>query len=363
MLFKILSNINLSKYSPTVVSLTTCGTIGPRLSQLGIPVVSLGINRRFPNPLLFFRLVRILRRNKPVIVHCWMYHANLLGGLAARMAGVHRVAWGIRHSNFSGYRIKFSTSVVVRLGAFLSRWVPSLILFNSHRALEIHRKIGYYCSKSLVIPNGFDLKKFVPDSSVGASVKMELNLEIQTPLIGLIGRFDLQKNHLGFIEAARIVHQTRPDIHFLLAGTDVTQSNGLLRRAIEGVGLRQNFHLLGCRDDIPRLMAALDLLVSSSFTEAFSNVMGEAMACGVPCVMTDLGDAAQIIGKTGRVVKPGDMKMLAQSILELMQMPKPARRVLGQKARERIRKRFEIGKVANLHEEFYEQLLSPKTCI
>ena len=109
-------------------------------------------------------------------------------------------------------------------------------------------------------------------------------------------------------------------------------------------------------------MAALDLLVSSSFTEAFSNVMGEAMACGVPCVMTDLGDAAQIIGKTGRVVKPGDMKMLAQSILELMQMPKQARRAFGQKARQRIRNQFEIGKVAKLHEEFYEQLLLNAPC-
>src|SRR6185503_9929721 len=123
------------------------------------------------------------------------------------------------------------------------------------------------------------------------------------PLIGLVGRFDPQKDHRNFIAAAAILHRSCPDVHFLLCGDNVTWENAKLRGWIEETGLRKQYRLVGRRQDMARLTAALDIgTSSSSYGEGFPNVIGEAMSCGVPCVVTDIGDSALIVGQTGRVV-------------------------------------------------------------
>ena len=155
------------------------------------------------------------------------------------------------------------------------------------------------------------------------------------------------------------VHLSCPDAHFLLAGAGVEDNNPALRRAIKQAGVGTNTHLLGKREDISRLMAALDVLVSSSSSgEAFPNVLGEAMACGVPCVVTGVGDSAEIVGETGRVVAVGDMDGLAHNIVEILQLSYEERRAMGAKARERIRVRYNIESVVRQYEKFYESLMS-----
>ncbi len=356
MLLKLLQQLDSSRFAPTVVSLMSLGEIGPRIQALGIPVHVLGMSRGLHNPLILLRLARLLRQLNPDVVHTWMYHADLLGGLAARLAGRKRVVWCIRQSNLSKTLNKRSTLWVVQICSLLSSWVPAQIISCSTRAKDIHAEFGYAEKKLHVIPNGFDLRHYMPDAEARNSVRAELGLAVDTPLVGLIARFDSQKNHLGFIDAAAHIHAQLPDVHFVLAGTEVDSGNVALNAAIASKGLQAKMHLLGRRNDVPRLMAALDVLASSSHGEAFPNVLGEAMACGVPCVVTDVGDSSEIVGNTGRVVAAGDMAGLAHGLVEMLRLPPEIKNELGIQARARIAANYEIVHVTRLYEEFYERI-------
>lgn len=359
MLFKVLERLNRQRFAPHVISLTTLGELAPRIAALGIPVDAMGMKPGLPSPIGFFRLVRLLKRLKPDVVHTWMYHADLLGGLAARLAGVSAVGWCIRNSNLDKDKTKFSTRVVVGLCATISKWAPSRILSCSEKARQVHVACGYLAEKMLVVPNGFDLSKFRPDLDARFRVRAELGITDQTPLVGLIARFDPQKNHAGFFEAAGVLHRQMPQVHFVLAGHGIDVSNAALMQVITQEGLLNNTHVLGLRNDIPALMAALDVLASSSsYGEAFPNVLGEAMACEVPCAVTDVGDSAYIVGDTGRVVATGDMAGLAHALADILQLPTAERLALGAAARIRVATHFEIGHITRQYEDFYSDLES-----
>lgn len=357
MLHKLLQNIDRSRFQPTVISLMGKGEIGPRIEALGIPVHALGVRRGVPNPLVVFRLARLLRHLQPDVVHTWMYHADLLGGLAAWLAGCRRVIWCLRHSNLSKSENKRSTLAVVKACAWLSRWVPRQIVSCSHRARQVHAAVGYVDEKIHVIPNGFDLGRFMPDAAARVRVRTKLGLPQDAALVGVVARYDVQKNHLGFVQAAAQVLAQLPHVHFVLAGTDVDGGNAELQAAMGAhPGLAAHMHLLGRRDDVPQLMGALDVLASPSHGEAFPNVLGEAMACGVPCVVTDAGDSAEIVGSTGRVVAVGDMDGLARELVAVLRLPAHERAALGQQARARVQAEYEIGHVTRLYEAVYERV-------
>lgn len=357
MLYKIMQRIDRDKFYPFVVSLMDKGILGSRIEALGIPVIALGMERGFPSLFKFLNLIKILHKIRPDIVHTWMYHSDLIGGLAARMAGCKKVIWCIRHSNLSKNENKRSTLWVVKLCALLSKFVPTQIISCSQRANEIHAENGYVKEKLHVIPNGFDLANFQPDETRRASMRIELGLPMDVPLVGLIARFDVQKNHLGFIEAAAKVHVKMPFVHFVLAGAGVDISNVKLNSAIAEKGLPRCMHLLGRREDVPQLMASLDVLASSSHGEAFPNVLGEAMACGIPCVVTDVGDSAEIVGSTGVVVAAGDMDGLAQGLMHVLSLPLEKKKLLQEDARARVADRYEINCIVHLYETFYVRVL------
>ncbi|MFP5415180.1 MAG: glycosyltransferase [Gammaproteobacteria bacterium] len=359
MLFKVLERLDRQRFAPHVISLTTRGELASRIAALGIPVDAVDLKPSLSGLSGFFRLVRLLKRLNPDVVHTWMYHADLLGGLAARLAGAKAVAWGIRNSNLDRDKTKFSTRAVVGLCASASKWLPSRILSCSERARQVHVERGYAAEKMVVVPNGFDLSRFRPDLDARSSVRAELGITDQTPLVGLIGRFDPQKNHAGFFEAAGLLHRRMGQVHFVLAGRGVDANNATLMQIIARSGVLANTRLLGLRSDTPALMAALDVLASSSsYGEAFPNVLGEAMACGVPCVVTDVGDSAYIVGDTGRVVASGDMAGLALGLEELLALPATEKALLGERARARVAEHFEIGKVVQQYADFYEDLLA-----
>lgn len=359
MLLNLLEAIDRSRFSPVVVSLTTRGELGPRLEALGVPVHTLGLRPSGLNPLRFLRLVRLLRREKPALVHTWLYHSDLFGGLAARLAGTGKIVWGIRHADLSPTGNKRTTLGVARVCAALSSRLPSGILSCSLRAREAHAAFGYPAGKITVIPNGVDLRSFAPSPALRGAVRDELGIPPSAPLIGHVGRFHPLKNHLGFLEAARLIRRRRPDAHFLLAGAGVDMDNPELREAVSRAGLGENTQLLGLRADVPRLMAALDVLVSSSHGEAFPNVLVEAMACGVPCAATDVGDSADIVGDTGRVAAAGDMEGLAEGVVELLDLPRDDQRRLAEATRSRVENFYEIGAVVRRYEAYYRSLLSP----
>lgn len=357
MLLKMLQCMDRMRFTPHVISLTDKAEIGARIESLGIEVEALGMRPGAFSVKRWLRLVARLRALKPDLVHTWMYHADLLGGVAARVAGIPAVAWGLHNSNLDPDKSKRSTRIVMRGCALLSGRIPLRILSCSERARRIHVEAGYCSSKIVVVPNGFDLQRFQPNDEMRVSVRDELGLPRTSLLVGLIARDDPQKNHAGFIRAAALVHEALPDVQFVMAGAGIDATNATLRRAIDDAGLLEVVHMLGRRDDIPRIMASLDVVASSSHSEAFPNVLGEAMACGIPCVVTDAGDSAAIVGDTGRVVPVGDMAAFGRELLALISMPSADRRVLGFKARERVREHFEIGHVVRQYENFYLSLL------
>lgn len=355
MLRNLLSKLDRSRFAPHVVSLTGSGEIGRRIAAMGVPVLDLDLRHRPARD--FIQLVRHVRRLQPDVVQTWMYHADLLGGLAARCAGVRAIAWGIRNSTLDRDQTKLSTRLVTRLNALLSRWLPTGILSCAEAGRNVHVALGYAAEKMAVIPNGFDLSRFRPDAAARSSVRNELRLLSETTLVGIVGRFDPQKNHAGFVQAAGLLRRSRPDVHYVLVGNGLDALNDELAAAARRAEVFDAIHWLGRRDDMPRLMASLDVLASSSsFGEAFPNVLGEAMACGVPCAVTDVGDSAAIVADTGRVVPSGDMPALAAAIDDLLSMEATQRASLGLRARMRVEEHFEIGHVVRCYEDYYGRL-------
>jgi glycosyltransferase involved in cell wall biosynthesis len=357
MLLKVLERLDRNRFDPYVISLTTIGEVGAQIAALGIPVDAVGLKRGLPGPGGLFRLVGMLKRLKPDVVHTWMYHADLLGGFAARLAGVSAVGWCIRNSTLDRKTTNWKTRAVVNLCAAVSGWVPKNILSCSEAARAIHVALGYEAKKFTIVPNGFDLEKFHPDADRRRAMRSALGIETDAPIVGLIGRFDPQKNHAGFFEVARLLHGRIPMIHFVLAGQGVDKNNAALEDWTTQAGVVSNTRLLGLREDIPQLFTAMDVLVSSSsYGEAFPNVLGEAMACGVPCAVTDVGDSAYIVGDTGRVVAANDMVGLAKAVEELIDLPVADKITLGERARARVATHFEIGAIVRQYECFYGSL-------
>ena len=355
MLARLLSSVERNFVTPSVVSLTNMGEVGTSIEAGGVAVRALGISRRMPSPNALYRLRSTMREFDPDVVQCWMYHADLLGGIAARSLGIPAI-WSLRQSNLSREANSMPTLLTMQLCARLSSRVPARIVCGSEAARRAHLGIGYSGERMVVIPNGFDLSRFRPSDDDRVSVREELGLAPETMLVGLVARFDPQKDHQSFVEAAGRIHRVRPDVHFLLCGSLVTRDNTVLARWVDEAGIAPVAHLLGRRDDLPRLTTALDVAVSSSIGEGFSNTIGEAMASGVPCVVTDVGDSAAIVGESGVVVGPRDPEALAGASLRLLDMAREERARLGLEGRERIEEHFSLGAIARTYEALWSEV-------
>ena len=346
------------RFETSVISLSTIGAIGERLRASGVNVATLGMTRRSLTPGPIFRLRDMLKEAKPDIVQTWMYHADLLGGLAARWAGIPALVWSIRHSNLSVRHHRLRTVMIARACAALSRHVPDRILCCANVARLIHVHFGYVDDKMEVLPNGFDLSRFKPAPEMRQSVTREFGVPDNVPIVAMIGRFDVQKGHRLLIDAAATLRERRPQIHYLMAGQDVDDSNAALARWVNEGKLQSSVSLLGIREDIPRLLAAVDALVLPSISgEAFPNVVGEAMASAVPCIASNVGDTPFIIGDTGFIVPPGDAGALANAMDRFLSMPERERQSYGVRARQRVVENFEIGAIISRYVEFYDRVL------
>ena len=214
-------------------------------------------------------------------------------------------------------------------------------------------------SRTQVIPNGFDPTAFRPDPDSRIAFRAELGLPPDTPLVGMVARVDPQKDHRTFVAAAARLHARLPNVHFVFCGNGSEKAIAELTGWIERDGLRQVCHVLGERNDIPRVAAALDVAtLSSAFGEGFPNVLGEAMACEVPCVATDVGDSAYVLGDSGRIVPPRDPDALAGAWGELLTAGDDVRKALGQRGRRRIVDNFSISRVARSYEAAYRSVVA-----
>ncbi len=355
-LLKLLAASPALRAGARVISLRDLGTVGPRLEALGIPVWATGIRRSLPTPAAVLRLRKMVRAASPSLLQGWMYHGNL-AALAARGWLRKRVplVWNIRHSVYSLGAEKPMTAMVIRLGAMLSRW-PDRIIYNSRLAASQHEGLGYASDRTLVIPNGFDIARFFPRSDVRSPVRAELGLASDTTLVGVVGRYHPMKGHENFLRAVAVVRREFPDARFVMAGTGVTPDNRDLMEVVGALQMREAVLPLGELSDTSRLMAALDLLCLPSSSEGFPNVVGEAMACGVPCVVTDVGDAAWLVGETGIVVPPRDPAALAEGMRQLLRAPSNARVQLGAAARRRIESHFTLAAVIQQYTDIYSAL-------
>ena len=358
MLCGIASGMDGTKFQNEVVSLTGVLDLAEKMRALDVRVRTLRMKAAMPNPLLVVRLARWMRESKPDVIQTWMYHANLVGALAARLAGGVPVVWGIHHSTLDPRVDKRRTVLINRACAFLSRNFVARIVCCSEASLRIHKQLAYAAEKLEVIPNGFDLEKVKPNPAARLSVREELGIPPDTLLIGMAARFHPQKDHRNFVRAGACLHRQIPNVHFLLCGLGVTWQNSKLVEWIDEAGIRDSCHLLGARRDMARLFAAMDIATTASVSgEAFPIVIGEAMACEIPCVVTDVGDSRLIVGNTGEVVAPRDSSALAQAWRGLIEAGPELRRRLGMAARRRIEQNFALPAIVGRYQAVYEGLV------
>lgn len=359
MLYNLLKYTDRNRFEPSVISLLAEGPLSASIRDLSIHVDALNMMRKLPSPFKIMELKKNMSINNIDLVQCWMYHANLLGGIAAKLQGIPAI-WGIHHSNLDNIVNKKSTLQIIHLCAKLSPYIPQKIIYCAQKARTVHEGIGYAANKSIVIPNGFEISRFHPSQETRASLRKELGLSAESLLIGLIARFDPQKDHASFFQAANLLLEKikyAADIHFILCGTGVTDDNTAILKLIpEPLRSTNRLHLLGARLDIPRIYASLDIATLSSVGEAFPNVVGEAMACEIPCVVTDVGDAAWIVGNTGIVVPASNPAELANGWLQLIEKSAADRLLLGKRARKRIEETFDITQITDQYAAVHQDI-------
>lgn len=353
MLYKLVERSDPVRFRHVVVSLTDVGSVGQRITALGIRVYSLRMRRGVPDPRALWRLRAVLLRMRPDVLQTWLYHADLLGVLGATLVRTPLV-WNIRSTLH--HDLGHVVEVVAKLCAWLSR-VPAGVVTNSETAKVMHSQLGYRPKQWMVIPNGFDTERFSPDPAARRAVCRELGVSDDSVLIGLVARFHPMKDHQTFLRAAGLLGQRNQEPHFVLIGRGITSDNATLRESIKASGVGDCVSLLGERADLSRLTSALDIATCcSTYGESFPNVIGEAMACAVPCVVTDIGDAARIVGDTGRVIPSRDPQALASAWQELIELGPEGRRELGWRARGRIVERYSLDSVVQQYETLYERL-------
>lgn len=357
MLWKLLSRIDRARFEPFVFALSSrADGMLDRFDRIGIRCSLLGMKPRIDAVTGLFRLAQALRSLTPDIVQGWLYHGNVAATLgSALMRGRAPVLWSIRCTLPNRLsQEKWQSALTIWLGGKLSFCATKIIHNSMMGAIEHEQRLGYRAARRIVVPNGFDTDVFRPSPKARLSIRQALGLGDDTMLIGLIGRYHPMKDHANFLRAAALVARTHPHVHFLLAGEGVDLANRALTRLIEELDLRERTHLLGHCDDVHFVTAALDVACSSSsYGEGFANVIGEAMSCAVPCVVTDVSDAAHIVHDTGKVVAPRDPDALAQAFRDFLDLGPLQRRAVGMCARERVMKNFSLDAIVRQYEDVY----------
>ena len=358
MLYRLLSRHDRRRFRPTVISLMPCQgmPLEQRIAALGVEVYSLGVPPGRPTPAALLRLLKKLRALQPDLVCGWEVHGNVAVACAGYLHPRLPSVWNVRGSLGDLSTEKPATRALIRALARVSHR-PRRIIYNSLVSARQHEAIGYCAARTMYIPNGYDLDLFRPDPTAGEAVRRELALGPDTLLVGLMARYHAVKDHATFLRAARRVAELHPQAHFVLAGRGVVSSNAALFSLVRDLGLEHRVSLLGERQDLPRLTAALDIACLSSRAESSPVVIGEAMACGVPCVATDVGDLATVLGEHGRIVPRQNPEAFAQALDELLRMPLPSRRDLGAQARRQARECHNLDKTAAAFDDVHTAVL------
>jgi glycosyltransferase involved in cell wall biosynthesis len=285
---------------------------------------------------------QLIQKERPDALMCWLYHAMVVGQLAAwRVADEVPVYWNVRQSLDDMGSFSASTRTALRLTRLLSRG-PAGIVFNSSRALHLHRQFGYRNRNLVTIPNGFDFVQAAP-------------VEARRPeVFGIAGRLHAQKDYATFFAAAAQAHRSHPAIRFIVAGAGLTLDNPSVRQMIAEAGLPLGaIDLRGNVSDMAHFYRDIDALVLSSRTEGFPNVVAEAMSFGKPVISTDVGDAAVIVGDSGFIVPPGDVLALADAMGRMLALGPSEYAMLAVAAKRRVESSYPLARVAELYDSFF----------
>jgi len=352
-LLRLIRSMDRSQFVNEVVCLTGPGPVAGKIEDLGVPVYFLKMRKGLPDLRGVLKLRFMANLYRPHIVQCWMYHANLMGLTLLRPAAT---VWNIRCSDMDLSQYGGVYRLTARAGAKLSR-IPAAVVVNSDAGRRVHTTMGYHPKKWAMIPNGFDADTFRPDTDVRRRIRHELDIPPDGFVIGLIGRFDPMKGLPTFFEAADLFLRSYPETFFILAGRGISPGNPDIRKWLDPIPRKENFRLLDERDDVPQILAALDTATSSSLSEGFPNAVGEAMACGLPCVATDAGDTGQLLGGTGILVHRGSGRELCAGWNRIARLSSDERMEMGRKARRRIIGNYSQDRATREYEALYHEIL------
>lgn len=357
-----------STYENIVVSFGDEGVFGDKLREAGIVVHTLNMRPGKIGLKDLMALKRLLKMLQPDIVQTWMYHADLFGGIVARMAGFTHIVWGIRNSGASLKETSKINYYLARISAWLSRFIPQHIIVCGEQAAKIHANWGYQSDKMTVIQNGYNFEQWQPSQENRQQIRQQLGLSENTPVLGFIARWNPLKDHLSLLKAFAIAKKTYPEVVLILVGKGLEKNNETLMDLLNQYQLilGKDVLLLGMRNDVPQLMPALDIHVLSSIAEGFPNVVSESMACGVPNVVTDVGDAALIVGENGWIAQaanPEDLALKINEALAFLGEPgaslskKQAFWQLQSKVRQSVLERFSIEIMVKQYESTWAAML------
>lgn len=333
------------------------GVWGEDLKAAGVTVHELGLNSISNMPSAFYQLIKLMKSFQPDIVQTWMYHADFLGSLAARIAGYKNIVWGLHRTSLSLSDSKITTLFVMKLCALMSHWIPKKIIHVAEAGKLAHIAAGYNAERIVVIPNGFDFSALTATDEQRKTFRNNCKFVDDDLVIGCLARFHEAKGQDNFINAAAIVVKTHPKVKFLIAGTDCDASNIELNTWINEHNLQESFVLLGERHDVPACLSAMDIFCMPSRTEAFPISLGEAMAMGLPCVATNVGDTAVLAGGTVVLVPAQDAQALARGLIEVISLSEKQRNQMGQRAKERVVAEFSIEKTCQHYNEIYREIV------
>ena len=357
MLVHLLGATDRARFRPSVLSLLPPGSLAPRITALSVPVASLDMHRGLPAARHLSRLAGLARRLAPELIQGWMYHGNLAATFARWWCRRRpRLVWSVHHSIAELAREKPLTRRLIVLSARLSR-LADAIVYCSPTSARQHEALGFAAERTVIIPNGIDTELFRPDPQAAARLRRLAGVGAERPLVGMVARWHPMKNHAGLLQAAAALRRQGVELQLVLIGEGLDPGNPELAAIMQAADVRGCASLLGVRHDVPTLVPGLDLLVSpSTYGEAFSLAIGEAMAAGVPCVVTDVGDGAWLVGETGEVVLPRDNAALAAAIGRCLAQSADARRARGARARARVLENFALPAIARRYEALYARL-------
>lgn len=353
-LVTLLEELDKSRFQPIVVTYYPDGKWEENVQAMeGVHYFCLNLANRFDLPGMLFRLAKIIRSADPAIVYGLLGDACLLALLHGRALGHRKVIWGLRDTNMDFSQYSLSSGWVYRLNAYLSKWVDRIIA-NSWTGSKYHVGQGYARDRIVVICNGIDTEYFRPQPGKGADLRRTWGVGHDTPLIGRVGRLDPMKDYPTFLKAATILTGWRPDVHFVIVGGGPDQMLNELKALSGSLGLDERVLWLGPREDLPAIYSACALTSSSSsFGEGSPNVVAESLACEVPCVATNVGDSAKVVGPGGIIVPAENPNVLAEAWEQILSLPQEKRRQMGQEGRKHIVRNFSTQQMVHATEKVF----------